>query len=492
MSGKKILCRADGNSNTGLGHMYRMLAIAAFYKEQYELVFLTDNTSVISIIPNEYTIELIPKGVLISDEPKWISTEFNPSEYIIIADGYQFVSSYQKEIKEYGYTLMYVDDLTTEQMYADVVINHSPHCTAKDFKAEYYTQYALGTDYAMLRPKFNELALLKRDITNIENAFVCFGGADQYDLSLKAAMGLLNNKNIKEIHVVLGGAYIHQKIYDVAKDNEKVHLHKNLDEVSLCELMQSCQIAIAPSSTILYELCSVKMPILSGYFVDNQKYINTALAEKGVIFNGGDFRNYTRVDFQYKIENILENVDIENCILRQQKLFDGKNKRRFLSLLNKLHITCRKATEQDLIQVYDWSNDKLVRENSYHSEPIELINHTNWFLKKIKDSKTLFLIVEINNNPAGVVRFDITDINSVVGIIVSREYRGQKLSSKFLEEGAKMYFKVHNKPVYAYIKKKNIASIKSFENAKYTYFKEEVINGSNSFVYKLEKNDVIK
>ncbi len=489
---KKILCRADGNAKTGLGHLYRMLAIAAFYKEEYELVILTHKTSVLSIIPEEYTTICIPEEIAISNEPKWLSTKYKSSEYIIVADGYQFVSSYQKEIKNLGYTLLYVDDLTTEYMYADIVINHSPHCTVKDFKAENYTQFALGTDYAMLRSKFNEVALLKRSILNIENAFVCFGGADQYDLSLKATMALLNNKNIKEIHVVLGGAYVHQKIYDVAKDNKEVHLYKNLDEVSLCELMQSCQIAIAPSSTILYELCSVKMPILSGYFVDNQKHINTELTEKGVIFNGGDFSNYTSVDFQHKIDNILENVDIESYILRQEKLFDGKNKRRFLSLLNQLHITCRKAIEQDLIQVYDWSNDKLVRENSYHSEPIELVNHTNWFLKKIKESNTLFLIIEVNSKPAGIVRYHITNTHAVVGVVVSKPFRGQGLASSFLLEAARVYFETFDKPILAYIKKVNIASVKSFENAKYVYFKEETIQGSSSFVYKLDKKNGVR
>jgi len=489
---KKILCRADGNAKTGLGHLYRMLAIAAFYKEEYELVFLTQNTSVISIIPNEYSTELIPEEISISDEPNWLKTKYSPLEYIIIADGYQFVSSYQKALKTFGYTLVYVDDLTIEHMYADVVINHSPHCTKEDFIAEAYTQYALGTDYAMLRPKFNTVAKLKRSFADIKNAFVCFGGADQYDLSLKAATALLNNKRIKEIHVVLGGAYLHQKIYDLASTHEKLNLHKNLDETSLSDIMLSCQIAIAPSSTILYELCSVKMPILSGYFVENQKNINASFAKKNVIFNGGDFSNYSVIDFENQIEAILEDLDIEGYITRQQELFDGKNKQRFLSLLNQLHIVCRKATEEDLIQVYKWSNDALVRKNSYHSEPIELINHTNWFLKKINDQNTLFLIAEINNKPAGIIRYDITETNAVVGIIVSKAFRGQKLASSFLEEGAKVYFEKYDQPILAYIKKENRASIKSFESAKYIYIKEKTIQGSSSFVYKLEKSNVVR
>ena len=327
----------------------------------------------------------------------------------------------------------------------------------------------------------------KRSILSIDNAFICFGGADQYDLTLKAATALINNKHVNEIHAVLGEAYTHQDIYDLSKKDKRLHLYKNLDETSLCELMQSCQIAIAPSSTILYELCSVKMPILSGYFVENQKNINTSLAEREVIFNGGDFSNYSILDFESQIEKFLKDIDVEAYILRQQELFDGKNKRRFLSLLNRLHVTCRKAIEEDLMQVYDFSNDPLVRGNSYNSEPIEFSNHKNWFLKKINDIKTLFLIVEINEKPAGMVRYDIAEKHAVVSIVVSRLFRGQKLASSFLQESARVYFEKYDKPILAYIKKENIASIKSFKKANYVYFKEETIKGSSSFVYKLEK-----
>ena len=45
-------------------------------------------------------------------------------------------------------------------------------------------------------------------------------------------------------------------------------------------------------------------------------------------------------------------------------------------------------------------------------------------------------------------------------------------------------------PILAYIKKENKASTKAFENANYTYFKDENVKGSTSFVYKLEKQDV--
>jgi len=492
MSNKKIIFRADGNSTTGLGHLYRLFALVEMYKDDYEFVFVTKESSTLKVVPENYNTQLIPDEISVENEPKWLSEKYNSLEYIIIADGYQFTSRYQKVLKQKGFFLMYIDDLTTEYMYADVVINHSPNCSEKDFVSEKYTQYALGTAYAMLRPKFIEAATTNRISTIITNAFVCFGGADQYDLSLKAVKALLLNKTIKKIHVVLGGAYRHQGIYDLDEKVSNLYLHKNLDEASLCNLMKSCQIAIVPSSTILYEICSIKMPVLSGYYVDNQKNIYASLIQKKVVFEGGDFRNYTVFDFQNKINNILKNTEINTYLTNQQQLFDGKNKQRFLGLLNKHIVACRLAVKEDLLLVYGWSNDKLVRANSYHTELIKLEDHSKWFLKKISNNNTLFLIIEVNGQPAGIVRFEIDENKAVVGIVVSKEFRGQKLASYFLEEGSKKYFKKFEKPILAYIKKENIASVKSFEKAGYLYFADDIICESSSYVYKLEKNHVAK
>lgn len=487
---KKILCRADGNSQIGLGHVYRMLAIAAFYKDDYELIFITKVSTTLSIIPNVFTVIFIPETISVLEEPKWISNNFSSKNHIIIADGYQFVSNYQKEVKKQGFTLIYIDDLVKEHMYADVVINHSPYTKIDHYKSESYTQFALGTSYAMLRPFFNKAAKQERIITDIDTVFVCFGGADPLNLSLKATKALLNIKTFKNIHIVLGGAYKHEEIFQLEKNNPKLALHKNLDEVTLCNLMKSCNFAIAPSSTILYEICAVKMPVLSGYYVDNQKNIYKGLSEKGVFLAGGDFSKYTVSNFEEKIHSILNNKKINYYIKNQQNQFKGASKINFLGLLNNLNVSFRKANKEDLMLVYNWSNDALVRQYSYNSERITLKDHEKWFNTKIKDKDTLFFIALVNNKPAGIVRYSIEDEYAVVSILISKEYRGQKLAATFLKKAAVLYFETQEKPIFAYIKKENSASVKAFESASYIYFKDEMMQENVSFVYKLKKEDV--
>lgn len=331
---KRIICRADGNANTGLGHLYRLFALYEIYKDYYNVVFVTKADTTLEVIPEHYNKEIIPQNISTLEEPDWLSKMFFSENDIIIADGYQFVSSYQKRIKEFGFYLIYIDDLTKEYMYADVVINHSPYVLESNYKSELYTTFALGTQYAILRPCFLKETQIKRNIEKINRAFVCFGGADSLNLSLTAVTALLKFKEFNEIHVVLGGAYKHNEIVELSKQHfTKLFLHKNLSEEKLLQTMKLCNFAIAPASTICYELCCVKMPILSGYFVDNQKFIYKGFSKEGAIYAGGDFLNYSVKEFENQIINILETNDYNPYTINQSRLFDNEIKSRFLKLI---------------------------------------------------------------------------------------------------------------------------------------------------------------
>ena len=118
----------------------------------------------------------------------------------------------------------------------------------------------------MLRPLFLDEAKKNKTISKIENIFICFGGADFYDITNTCVKGALRVKNVEKINVVIGQAYKHKEIYNTIKENnERVVLHKNLFESEMINLMKECQLEIIPSSTISYEVCCVKMLALAGY-----------------------------------------------------------------------------------------------------------------------------------------------------------------------------------------------------------------------------------
>jgi len=330
---KEILFRADGNSEIGLGHLYRLFSLIEMLKEHFKFTFLSSETSTINIIPNSYQLKIIPTQITIKEEPDWISKEFDKNNTLLIADGYQFDSSYQRKIKEKGFKFVYIDDLASEHMFADLIINHSPNITSQIYSAEPYTKFALGTKYALLRPAFLDLIAKEKTVQKIDKAFVCFGGADPYDLTLKATKALLKTPQVKKIDIVLGGAYSHKEIYTLTQKNIKIY--QNISEEELMKTMVTSNFAIAPASTILYELCCVKIPVLSGYYVNNQKKIYNGFANKKVIFEMGNMKDFSINSFEEQIQLFFK-IDFQELINRQKKIFDQNIKNRFCKLISSL------------------------------------------------------------------------------------------------------------------------------------------------------------
>ena len=486
---RQLICRADGNASTGLGHLYRMFALYEIYKNDFDVTFVTREDSEVQVIPKNYRTLLVPNATKLEDEAEWLCTHFNANEDIIIADGYQFIGDYQKQLRDFGFYLMYVDDLVSEKLYANIVVNHSQNLDRNLFNTSENTVFALGTNYAILRPLFLEAAKRDRKIKTIDTAFVCFGGADALDLTSKAVKALLECKSIKKVHVVLGGAYKHNSIFEIVKEHSVINIHQNLSEEKLIKVIELCNFAIVPSSTILYEICCVKMPVLSGYFVDNQKNIYSAFKNDELIYPAGDFSKYTSEDFKHKIETVLNKSDYNYFIANQSKLFDSKIKQRFLNLL--LSVKFRRATLEDSKLIFDWSNDDLVRQNSFNSEKLVFENHNQWYIVKLTEESQLFLIAMVDNLEAGLIRYTLEEENAVVGISISKRFRGKQLAARFLVESAKEYFKTNTLPIFAYIKNDNAASIKSFKNAGYTFLKSTKVKEHESVIYQLKKNESI-
>ena len=330
---KEILFRADGNSEIGLGHLYRLFSLIEMLKEHFKFTFLSSETSTVNIIPNNYQLKIIPSQISIKEEPEWISNEFDKNNTLLIADGYQFDSSYQRKIKEKSFKFVYIDDLASEHMFADLIINHSPNITPQIYSAEPYTKFALGTKYALLRPAFLDLIAKEKTAQKIDKAFVCFGGADPYNLTLKATKALLKTPQVKKIDIVLGGAYSHKEIYTSTQKNIKIY--QNISEEELMKTMVTSNFAIAPASTILYELCCVKIPVLSGYYVNNQKKIYNGFANKKAIFEMGNLKDFSITSFEDHLLQFLK-IDFQELINCQNKIFDQNIKNRICKLISSL------------------------------------------------------------------------------------------------------------------------------------------------------------
>ncbi len=141
------------------------------------------------------------------------------------------------------------------------------------------------------------------------------------------------------------------------------------------------------------------------------------------------------------------------------------------------------AKRADLKQIFNLSNDNLVRKNSYNTDKIKWLDHLDWFENKINSERTIFFVVKsvIDNEFIGQVRFDKESDSYFIAISLVEKFRGKSLGSKILKEATKKAINDFNiKKIFAYIKNNNKASLRCFINCDYKIFEKTIINGYSS------------
>lgn len=300
MTFSNLYIRTDADQFIGHGHITRCLALAEIIKNKFKIIFICksipDNTAL--QIKKQFQLKLIDK------EDDFIN-QIKPLEIVVI-DGYSFDEKYQKELKNTGCKLVCIDDLSVGYFYADLVINYGPSVSIRTYNSEPYTKFALGLDYALLRPAFLKQAIEQRNPRYNSTVMICFGGSDPKNNTLKALQTVLKCSNFDRIIVVVGISYQYfSKLELFVKSIIKtVELHKNIDEKEMVDVMIRSDVAIIPSSGILLEaICCGIVPII-GLTASNQASFFDYFTKTQGVLNFGN-------NIEFFQENLLQSILIK-------------------------------------------------------------------------------------------------------------------------------------------------------------------------------------
>jgi UDP-2,4-diacetamido-2,4,6-trideoxy-beta-L-altropyranose hydrolase len=317
----RVIIRADGNRNIGSGHLVRCIALAQMLRNDFEVEFVCKELP----LGLENEINLLGIKVQIIEDDKAL-LDYIDQQDIVVLDGYNFSSEYQKSLKLKGCKLVCIDDLHDKEFFADLIINHAPGVSPSDYKAQPYTQFALGPEFTLLRPAFLEQAGKERIINTIENVLICFGGSDILNLTERTLQVVLENSKIKKIIVITGESYNFTESFKhlIEKNDRVVHNH-SINEKEMLEVMLESDLAIVPSSGIMLEAIACGCEVISGYYVENQKAIYEGFLKLGAIIGTENFEKGL-------ITESISNINPKAI----KKLIDGKSNKRILSLFKDL------------------------------------------------------------------------------------------------------------------------------------------------------------
>jgi UDP-2,4-diacetamido-2,4,6-trideoxy-beta-L-altropyranose hydrolase len=271
---ERLIVRADAGREYGAGHIVRCIALAHMLKHAFDVDFYS--TSIPIHLKNE--IEHGGWRVFTLSDDEFMKAI--PKDRLVILDGYHFDTEYQLRIKEMGAKLVCIDDLHDREFFADLIINYAPGMTQGQYRAQSYTSFALGSDYALLRPAFIQHASIKRSIGHIQSVLICFGGSDVNDFTLQSLAEVLTFEEFHRIFVVTGPSYENVRgIEALSGSDPRVTYFHNITERQMLDTMMQAELAIVPASGILLEAISAGNTPLICYYAENQRHLHDYLVE---------------------------------------------------------------------------------------------------------------------------------------------------------------------------------------------------------------------
>tara|TARA_B110000503_G_scaffold131871_1_gene207071 strand:+ start:1329 stop:2357 length:1029 start_codon:yes stop_codon:yes gene_type:complete len=324
---KRVLFRADGNYKTGLGHVYRCLAIAERININFECFFAIRAPS--DKLKNE--LSKYSKVIILNQkrdyeeevEKDLLSIIFNLKIDIITLDGYSFTTNYQKKIKQLSKCyLISIDDHQPYHYVSDMVINHAGGFDSNVISKENYTSTFTGHNFLLLRKVFLKNLNITRKFNGIHSVLICFGGSDYEDFTLSIFNCLKDKHTINRISIIIGAAYLNKDmLLQSVRKYPQTEILENLNSEELSNIMLKTDLAIVPSSTIGLEAFATKMIVITGATSNNQELIYNGLINNITVTGV----NFEKLNCKY-LSDIINEISVKfsnYTIFSEKKIKDS-------------------------------------------------------------------------------------------------------------------------------------------------------------------------
>ncbi len=474
----KICFFTEWHKTTGRGHLTRCVSLAeGFIEKGFDVTIYLDCESNF----NESAIEkIIPLNWLSN---KALFEEKVGNSQIIIIDSYLAPLGYYEKAVELCEVPVFFDDYFRLNYPEGIIINGSIGIEADFYNKLIFSNKVLaGFEYQLLRKAF-QIKTKKEILLKVKNILITLGGVNYSGIINEVIHKVWSIESELIIHVVVS------ENQERLIDSDKIKYYSNIDANKMHNLMELCDFAITGAGQTIYELIATGTPFLAIKVAENQKYNVAGLKKFELAFVLEEIEN--NKIFISEIDKLFAFNKREELNLKYKTFIDGKSSLRIISKIFKTGLdswfTIRIASVNDMIHVFELSNNIEVRNNSFNQKEILLDDHKIWFNKTINNPKVFFQIVEVAGVFAGQVRYTIEDNECVVGISISPKFRGISLGEKILIVSAQNFKKVFQnvKTVTAYIKKENIGSVKIFEKAGYLLLLENDEKNFNACKYTL-------
>ena len=293
---KRICFHVIGNSEAGLGHVYRALTLADRLIN-HDILFVVNSESDMAwqmIQQRFYLAEVVSPG----QEAQAI---INSGADLVINDVLDTDEAFMHELKDSGICTMNFEDLKDGSLLADYLINamYDSHSVRSDGR------YYQGISYCCLRDEFYSLEpqKIKKDVQNV---LLLFGGTDSGELTFRTLQWIDGVEGDWKIMVIVGVGYKDisklQRFVDSARHKVEIICGTTI----ISRYMGQADVAITSAGRTVFELATLAVPML--VIAQNEREMNHIFAceSTGVIYCGLG-RDLQQPQFTETFEQLLGN-----------------------------------------------------------------------------------------------------------------------------------------------------------------------------------------
>ncbi|MGZ8263394.1 MAG: UDP-2,4-diacetamido-2,4,6-trideoxy-beta-L-altropyranose hydrolase [Burkholderiales bacterium] len=392
----------------------------------------------------------------------------------LIVDHYALDARWERAVRPHVERVLVMDDLADRDHVCDALLDQNFFVDAQtryEQRVPSPAKLILGPKFALLRDEFAEARdRLPPRTGRLERIFVCFGGFDGAQQTLRALQALEES--------ALPGVQVDVVIASDHADRARIEKHcsthrdwkLHLDATTMADLMAAADLAIGASGVMNWERASLCLPAIVASVAENQHIVARDLAaDRACIYLGrsDDWRAET-------LAGMLRGLKGTPSLLaaiaaRAGALADGHGARRVAAALIPEAISLRPATPADCDALHTWRNAEETRRYSTSTAAIAIEDHRRWFERVLKDEHVALLVGEHAGRPVGVLRYDIERDEATVSIYMVPGEAGRGLGTALLRAGTQ-WLRTHRagvRRVHALIRRDNARSLEAFGNAGY-------------------------
>lgn len=316
MSKRKIFFRADASPVIGYGHFIRSLALADMLKDDFDITFFTTAPNKFQIDELNKVCNYIALTTVSNNEDFIYALQGNE---IVVLDNYYYTTSYQIAIKKKGCKLVCIDDPHGIHYECDVLISHG-FCKESDFDCDAKIK-CLGPQWALLRAPF--LQVSDNIAPRKEQIVVNIGGADPFNILEHILEELLKLNLHYKIKAIIGKST--RLSEDIINNVECLH---DLTAQQMANLFRESSFGILPASTVSIEAMSCRLPLIIGYYVDNQYEGYKEIEKKRIAVTVGNLKDVSSETLGIAIRHLKD--------IHQYSIPTDKIKQNYISVFKSL------------------------------------------------------------------------------------------------------------------------------------------------------------